>query len=215
MANLNALTVYKTKGKSLAPREFEQFTVALGNHPDANTATIFALTGATSGVGTTTVSENLARSLSSGGEKVLLVCVTQPKEGDEVQPIGPVENLLSKAQRGQDDYYQIEIPSTSLPVMTPKNKTALPGLMQEISARFTYVIWDVPPVDSVAQARMVCQNAEGVILVLHAGRTRWQSARHAINTLEQAGAKMLGVVLNKKKNYIPDWIYRMFFRYQF
>ncbi len=215
MTNFKALTVYKPKGKELALHEFAQFTVTLGNNPNAQNITTFALTGATSGVGTTTVSENLARSLSMGGERVLLVCIEPSKQGeDRPLPLGSVETLLAKAQKGQDDYFQVGIPANSLPQVSPKSDNGLGAIMKEIGSRFAYVIWDVPPVDIAAQSRVICQNAQGVILVVHAGKTRWHSARHTINTLEQAGARMLGVVLNKKKNYIPQWIYRMFFRYQ-
>jgi len=150
-----------------------------------------------------------------GGERVLLVCVEPPKQGEErPQPFGSVETLLAKAQKGQDDYFQVGIPANSLPQVSPKSDNGLGTIMKEIGSRYAYVIWDVPPVDLVAQSRAICQNAQGVILVVHAGKTRWHSARHTISTLEQAGARMLGVVLNKKKNYIPQWIYRMFFRYE-
>ena len=45
-------------------------------------------------------------------------------------------------------------------------------------------------------------------LVLEAGKTRRQVAIRARKELEEAGGKLLGVVLNKRRYYIPDWIYR-------
>ena len=41
-----------------------------------------------------------------------------------------------------------------------------------------------------------------------AGKTREQVAVWAKKELEEAGGKVLGVVLNKRKYYIPEWIYK-------
>ena len=49
---------------------------------------------------------------------------------------------------------------------------------------------------------------DGVVLVLESGKTRQQVSLEAKKQLEEAGGTILGVVLNKRKYYIPDWIYR-------
>ena len=47
-----------------------------------------------------------------------------------------------------------------------------------------------------------------MVLVLEAGKTRKQVAVRAKQELEEAGGKLLGVVLNRRKFYIPEWIYK-------
>jgi capsular exopolysaccharide synthesis family protein len=74
--------------------------------------------------------------------------------------------------------------------------------------KFDYVILDAPPVPIFSECRILCTKVDGVILVLEAGRTRRQVAIRAKRTLEEAGAKLLGVVINKRKLYIPEWIYK-------
>ena len=49
---------------------------------------------------------------------------------------------------------------------------------------------------------------DGVVIVIEAGKTREQVAVRAKKELEEAGGKVLGVVLNKRKFYIPEWIYK-------
>jgi Mrp family chromosome partitioning ATPase len=49
---------------------------------------------------------------------------------------------------------------------------------------------------------------DGVILVITYDKTRRQVAVRAKKDLEDAGANILGVVINRRKYYIPDWIYR-------
>jgi hypothetical protein len=47
-----------------------------------------------------------------------------------------------------------------------------------------------------------------VILVVESERTRKRTAMWAKEQVEGAGGKLLGVVLNKRKYYIPDWLYK-------
>ena len=52
------------------------------------------------------------------------------------------------------------------------------------------------------------KKVDGVILVVESGRTRRPTAIKAKKELEQAGAKIIGVILNRRKYYIPEWIYK-------
>ena len=73
---------------------------------------------------------------------------------------------------------------------------------------FDYVILDAPPVNSYAESKVMGTKVDGVILVIESGKTRKQVAIRAKQELEDAGAKLLGVILNRRKHYIPEWIYR-------
>lgn len=74
---------------------------------------------------------------------------------------------------------------------------------------FDYIILDAPPVSGFSEARVLCKKVDGVVLVLEAGKTRKQVAARAKKEIEEAGGDILGVVLNKRKYYIPKWIYKM------
>jgi Mrp family chromosome partitioning ATPase len=52
------------------------------------------------------------------------------------------------------------------------------------------------------------KKADGVMLIIESGKTRKQVALKAKQELENAGAKVLGVILNRRKQYIPGWIYK-------
>jgi Mrp family chromosome partitioning ATPase len=49
---------------------------------------------------------------------------------------------------------------------------------------------------------------DGVIVVVEAGKTSRQVARAAKQAIELAGARILGVVLNKRHYFIPGWLYK-------
>ena len=74
--------------------------------------------------------------------------------------------------------------------------------------QFDVIIVDSPPLLDFADAPLLGRAADGVILVLTAELTRWEVAQHGKDLLEGAGASLLGVVLNRKPQYIPDVFYR-------
>jgi Mrp family chromosome partitioning ATPase len=45
-------------------------------------------------------------------------------------------------------------------------------------------------------------------MVLAAGKTREHVAKRAKQEIEGTGGKILGVVLNRRRFRIPEWIYR-------
>jgi succinoglycan biosynthesis transport protein ExoP len=59
------------------------------------------------------------------------------------------------------------------------------------------VIYDSPPAVSVTDAAVLSRRVDGVVLVIEAGQTRRDVARQAIMNLQQAGAHILGGVLNR------------------
>jgi capsular exopolysaccharide synthesis family protein len=73
--------------------------------------------------------------------------------------------------------------------------------------RFDYIILDAPPMNGYAESRVIATKVDGVILVIESGKTRRQVAIRAKQELEEAGTKVLGVILNRRKHYIPEWIY--------
>jgi Mrp family chromosome partitioning ATPase len=54
----------------------------------------------------------------------------------------------------------------------------------------------------------VAKHAEAVVLVVRAGVTRWEVALTAKKQLQKVNPRLLGVVLNQRRFYIPEWIYQ-------
>jgi Mrp family chromosome partitioning ATPase len=46
------------------------------------------------------------------------------------------------------------------------------------------------------------------VLVVEAARTSREVAGGLVDSLRDGGVRVLGAVLNKRKFYIPEWIYR-------
>jgi len=80
--------------------------------------------------------------------------------------------------------------------------------LNNVRNSFDYVIFDSAPIGGFADTQTLCSRVDGVILVITYEKTRRQVALRAKKELENAGANILGVVINRRKYYIPDWIYR-------
>jgi tyrosine-protein kinase Etk/Wzc len=78
------------------------------------------------------------------------------------------------------------------------------ALMRE---RFDFALLDAPPITLAPESASLARWADGVILVVHAGKTRWEVVEQAKVQLQLAGAKLLGVVLNRRRLAIPQWLY--------
>lgn len=76
----------------------------------------------------------------------------------------------------------------------------LEKLVKKLAGTVNIVLVDGPPVLSAADAAIVAQVVDGVLLVLKAGESESQIAQSAVETLRQAKANIVGVVLNA----VPD-----------
>jgi len=74
--------------------------------------------------------------------------------------------------------------------------------------RFTLVIVDCPPIMQAPDSAVLCGLADETILVVEADRTRVPVVQRARETLTNGGARILGVVLNKREDLIPSFLYR-------
>lgn len=74
---------------------------------------------------------------------------------------------------------------------------------------FDYLIYDSLPINSSSTVNMLASKVDGVIMVIHAGKTRWEVAKKAKEQLEMGHANIIGVVLNRKRHVIPGFIYNL------
>ncbi len=71
------------------------------------------------------------------------------------------------------------------------------------------VFIDAAPVTLYPDARALAPLVDGVVLVIEADVTPVAIANRAVELIRDAGATLLGVVLNKQKNYIPDRVLQL------
>lgn len=79
----------------------------------------------------------------------------------------------------------------------------LEAVLDEVKANYDLVLIDLPPTEINPAASWVAGLLDGVLLVLEAERDDTDAAQQAQETLVQAHARLLGVVLNKRESTSP------------
>ncbi len=73
---------------------------------------------------------------------------------------------------------------------------AFAELLKAAGARFDRIILDSPPLNAVSDSAVLATQADGVVLVLRAGKTNREAARRALRSLADVQAQMYGAILN-------------------
>ncbi len=84
----------------------------------------------------------------------------------------------------------------------------LPGILDAMRERFDMILIDTPPLGSSQDAVQLAAVADGVVLVVNAGKTRWQAVKRWMEEIAMQHGKVVGVLFNKRRDYIPHWLYR-------
>jgi len=171
------------------------------------------------GEGTTTATICIARLLSEESKsKILLVdsnfrspCIH--KVFNFPQSPGLVDLL-----EGGEDIYSVIRKFNSISIITsglvPKKHLELfrtnqfKDVLEKLRNNFDCIIFDIAPILLFPDVHLVAKYFDGVILVIECEKTKYEVATSAVNELKKANATILGVILNKRRYYIPERIYK-------
>lgn len=161
--------------------------------------------------GKSTLSANLAIVMAQTGARVLLMDAdmrkpSQHRNFKKTRSLG-----LSKVLGGLntlDECIHVNVkPNVDLITSgpTPPNPSELLGstrmkeLLEELESRYDFVFIDMPPLCVVADALVVAPNAAGVVLVARHNQTMYDEFGEALEKVNTAASKLLGVVLTDMK----------------
>lgn len=82
------------------------------------------------------------------------------------------------------------------------------SLLEESKKRYDFTVIDIPALSQSAFASKITTRCDGVIMVIESERLRWEVAQDCRKQLAARNVKIIGAVLNKRRFYIPNWIYR-------
>lgn len=178
-------------------------------------------TSANHGGGSTTTSVNFAKTLVSDSEVKVLLIDANLRTPNLKKLFGVTEDRGLSDLIFDNDYSAfkvIKFGNSFLYVLACGGNYTGPvslfeskrfdAFMEKANSWFDYVILDAAPLPYFAESRILCEKVDGVILVIESAKIRKQVALRARKELEDAGARILGVVINKRKYHIPEWIYK-------
>ncbi len=161
--------------------------------------------------GKTTTATNTAISLAQTGAKVLIVDADMRRP--RLHSVFGIANgeglstLLSSESTDADVTRVVKVDeSTKMHILTsgpiPPNPAELIGseqmatLLKRLQKHYSHVVIDSPPITSFTDGVLIASMVDGVILVVHSGKSSRQVVRRAKQLLQDVGSRILGVVLN-------------------
>ena len=171
---------------------------------------VISVTSCTPGEGKTTVAMALARAFAEAGKKTILVDADMRKSVLVGRyRTGSVRLGLTHCLVGRERLSSVicETDTPNLYVIfsgpVPPNPSELLGgrifakALENMKQVFDYIIVDTPPLGSVIDAAVVAKQCDGTVMVIESNSISYRFAQRVKDQLDKAGAKMLGVVLNK------------------
>lgn len=170
--------------------------------------------------GVSTISAQLAATAAHDGRRVLLIDgnLTRPAVQQTFR-INDGPGLTEAVLQGNDISDCIRPSGVENLFVLTSGKTAdnparvydsdeLVKVIETAGRDFDLVIFDLPAAGEDSSAVRLAGLLDGVLLVVESERVRRQVARRVTEQLEQADVRMLGAVLNKRLQHVPDWLYQ-------
>ena len=180
------------------------------------------VTSSLPGEGKTTTAVNTAISLAQTGASVVIIDADMRRPRlQRIFEMSRQEGLSSILSSDIGETEMLELVQTDLPsglnVLTsgpiPPNPAELLGsdqmrrLVAALQTRYTHVVVDSPPISSFTDGVLIATMVDGVLLVVHGGKSSRHIVRRSKQLLNDVGAKVFGVVLNNVNLQSHDYYY--------
>ena len=181
------------------------------------------VTSSLPGEGKTTTAVNTAISLAQTGASVCVMDadMRRPRLRTIFGMDGQLTGLSSILSSDMDEEEMLSVvwhdQASGLDVLTsgpiPPNPAELLGsdqmrrLIGALQSKYKHVVIDSPPVTSFTDGVLISTMVDGVLLVVHGGKSSRHVVRRSRQLLQDVGAKIFGVVLNNVNLRSNDYYY--------
>ncbi len=210
-SKLNSELLIHTDSRSSLSEAYRQLRTSILLSTAGHAPKSLLVTSSLPAEGKTTTAINTAISLAQTGAKVLIIDadMRRPRLHTvfDISNAKGLSTLLSSEMPEEEILQVIQFEGESkvnlLPSgPVPPNPAELLGseqmanLLKFMQKNFTHVVIDSPPIASFTDGVLIASMVDGVILVVHSGRSSRQVVRRSRQLLQDVGAKIFGVVLN-------------------
>jgi capsular exopolysaccharide synthesis family protein len=175
---------------------------------------VIMFTSAMPNEGKSTLTVNLARSLTESGKKVLVIDTDMRKsvllgrlraKSNNKDEVYGLSHYLSGQRSLSDVIYMTQLPELCMIFSGPAapnsteilEKKYFEDLIKFAREHFDYVLIDCAPIDMTIDAAVVAKHCDGAVVVVAQGHTERRMLIDVKKQLQLTGVRILGVVLNK------------------
>ncbi len=193
----------------------------LGSNGSLHGHSIIGVTSCSRCEGVSTVAANLASSLSEQGNGVILL-VDANAHNPSVHRIfrtrqspGLLDAMAPNSKCTGNDI--IIHRAAHLNVLTVGTTGGAAGrtvasesfirFLESVKQNYRFIVVDMPAMDEDSATARLGSSCDGVILVVETERLRWETIAKAKHHLQQRSVNIMGVLLNKRRFPVPNWIY--------
>ena len=210
VAGTRPLLVVQTNPNSIEAEAYRTVRTNIELMSEANGCRHIAITSAAGGDGKSTTAANLAVVAAQGGRRVCLVDadLRRPTVHD-IFGLRNIDGLVTALEHGQPLHTVAKATDIEGLSVVVAGRAAderfhdlltsqrLESVLRQSAGAFDIVIFDSPPVTSVADALSIAAVCDGVILVVRAGSVPFSVLRRAIGQVTQVKGRVMGVLLNR------------------
>ncbi|PID85634.1 MAG: hypothetical protein CSB13_07030 [Chloroflexi bacterium] len=188
----------------------------------------YLVTSASPGEGKSTTAANLAVVLAQTGKKVVLIDADlrrpiQHKIFNLPNNMGLTTSILDGRTPVTAHLQQTKISNLGLLTSGPippnpselLNSRRMQDVLKELEDNSDLVIFDTPPVLTVADASIIGPQVNGVLLVINTGRTRQEAFINAVDRLRRTGTHIFGAIFNRVKLDRSSYGYYYYSSYEY
>jgi succinoglycan biosynthesis transport protein ExoP len=214
--------LFNVEGRSALAEAYRHLRTSVLLSTPGHAPKTLLITSSVPAEGKTTTAVNTALSLAQTGASVLVIdadmrrprlhTIFEFNNGRGLSNI--LSNNLSEAEVLSTIHQHEE---TGLNILTsgpiPPNPAELIGseqmrrLIGSLEGTFTHIIIDSPPIGSFTDGVLASTLVDGVLIVVHSGKTSRNAVRRTKQLFQDVGAKVFGVVLNNVNLREHDYYY--------
>jgi Mrp family chromosome partitioning ATPase len=197
-------------------REMTGLRMTLESALPARVPRTVMLMSAQRGEGTSTVAAQFAVAVArDAAQRVRLMDMTARRPSPFIESVAaPASPRQTGVQRARDPNAEA---SSALDVLRVPDGARATGLIsapvarewvESFSGRYDWIVLDGPAVLEAPDAPALAAMADGVVIVIEAGRTKRPVLHRSTDLLRNARAQLIGSVLNRRRLEVPEFLYR-------
>ncbi len=173
------------------------------------------------GEGTSTITREFARvAIMSLGQKVLLLDADRHNPTQHffcnVSPDYCLDDVVQNGYEADKATYRVGNSSLFVSLISRSSSAAanvfdssnFDPIWAALREKFDLILIDSPPATTSPEGLAILRRADGVVLIVEADKTRWPVAESVKERIIQHGGNVIGLVLNKRRYHIPEFVYK-------